>query len=618
MRGQSDRARSFATTRRIDRRSLDETQPVRTEDRAEAQPDSLSDAGIGETRPNRYLNFSQPTSAEKPVNTRVLMPADLPEAPPPMFRPERSEDLSRGTTGVTAAIIRLFAQSEQHAKLLITAEHGLFALLVGLIFLVRVANLGFNTLHLDEAIYATVGQQALAGVFDQGATRWMFGSYLYPMIAGLTEQLGGATALRVLSALLLTAASIFVYLTAHRVFGKQAGLWALFIFGLSGIAINLGQHAVYDALGVPLLAASLYCITAAILEPRQEKFYFLVAGIVFSLSVLAKYVGVLMLPALIVTMLMLYLYQGRSLSGFFTQVAWSYFFIPVVVILGLYGLSHYADLREVLSGRFASQYLDRWTLFQLTVEEIGFVTLLALGGLLLLVNKAVNRMYPANQGRLSLFLMGLAPLLLGILAMPLYHLAAANFRALWKHNVYALVFLAPLAGYAIAKAVDYVRSLHGRYWLAWRAIGAIVTAVAMFWFINVARAQNNEFHQSWPPMQNVLRFMESQRLSEKSRVLASAYAVYEYYFDFGVKQHGVWDNVWYTEYDGLTGLDAVKKAIQDCVYDLAVLDEYYAPELNPVLEPLLKRAGYALRYEEPSRGPNVGIRGYVRPAQCAR
>ena len=32
--------------------------------------------------------------------------------------------------------------------------------------------------------------------------------------------------------------------------------------------------------------------------------------------------------------------------------------------------------------------------------------------------------------------------------------------------------------------------------------------------------------------------------------------------------------------------------------------------------PLLKDAGYTVGYEEPTSGPNVGIRAYIRPAQC--
>jgi 4-amino-4-deoxy-L-arabinose transferase-like glycosyltransferase len=612
MRTHSNRAKAFET-RRIDRPDLGETQqspPV------EPQGDyAARESNAGATRPNRYLNFAQPTTELRPAVVQPAQPDSLPEVPR-RVRPQMRGPVARGNTGSTTAIFKLFAQSEQHVKLAITAEHGLFVLLVGLTFLVRVANLTFGSLHLDEAIYSTVGQQALAGVFDQGATRWMFGSYLYPMLAGLANQFGGVAGLRLLSAVLITVASVFVYFATRRVFGDQAALWALFLFGLSGISINLGQHAAIDALGVPLLAASLYCMVSAIKVPRRERFYFLLAGITFSLSVLAKYIGALMLPALITIMLMLYLYERRSLSAFFSKVAWSYFFIPVVVILGLYGLSHYSDLREVLSGRFATQYAEGGPLAQFAVQEIGPVSVLAIGGLAVVVARSVDRLYQTNRVRLALFLLGLAPLLLSILAMPLYHVFSANFRSMWKHNVYALIFLAPLAGYLVAQIVAWVRSIHGRHALPLRFLGAALTVVAMFWYANAARAENDDFHHSWPYLQPVMQFMESQHITDKSRVLASAYAVYEYYFNLGPHAHHVWDNVWYAEYRGLIGLDGVKAAIRDCAYNLAVLDEYYAPDLNPVLEPLLKQAGYTLGYEEPSRGPHVGIRAYVRPARC--
>jgi len=149
---------------------------------------------------------------------------------------------------------------ERTERLPFGLQQGLFLALLGIIVLVRLTHITYNTLFVDEAIYATVGQDVLQGVFKQNATTFMFGSYLYPTVAAIASDIGGVVGLRGLSALLSTVTAVFVYLTTLRLFGKQAALWAMAIFGLTGISISLGQLAVYDSLAAPLVAASLYCL----------------------------------------------------------------------------------------------------------------------------------------------------------------------------------------------------------------------------------------------------------------------------------------------------------------------------------------------------------------------
>src|SRR5258706_15739508 len=123
-----------------------------------------------------------------------------------------------------------------------------------LIFLVRVTNIQYNTLFVDEAIYSNLGEETLQGVFIQAGTGWIFGSYLYPSTAAIANKLGGVVGFRLYSAVLVTIAAWFVYLAARQVFDRQAALWTLLLFGLTGVSISLGQFAVIDVMCVPLLA----------------------------------------------------------------------------------------------------------------------------------------------------------------------------------------------------------------------------------------------------------------------------------------------------------------------------------------------------------------------------
>lgn len=615
--------------------SPDQTQPIALDEFSLTQPSRNTYSA--ETQPQTHtIEPTQLNSRSTPSNTVVLPPAPDMQLLQPVtpVRPatdgvrravaNTNQDAADGSAittsiGFGSTVLNVFLQPTQHANLAITGEQGLAVLLLGLIFLMRIANLNYNTLHLDEAIYVTVGQQALAGVFDQGATRWMFGSYFYPMSAAVVDQFGSVIGIRALSAIMSSLSALFVYLTARRLFNQQTGLWALFIFGLMGISINVGQHATYDALSIPLLAASLYCIVAAMTERPREPFYLILASIAFSLSVLAKYIAILMLPALLLLMFALYIYRGRPLFGFLMGMHWVYFLAPMSLLLGLYSLTHFADLYQVLTSQYALQHSERLAIIGTVLQEIGVIIGLALLAVLILAYKVFQRFHQYQPGRL-LLLVAAAPALLGsLLAMPLYHFLTANIRSMWKHDVFCLVFLAPLAGYTIAQAIQYVRSLHGRWTIAWRLLGAAVTILGILLFVSTALAENAEYHRNWPNNQNVIAYMRTQNLSPKSRVLASGYAIYEYYFNLGVHNHQVWDNVWYTEYANLTGEPAVEKAIQDCVYDMVVLDDYYAPELNPVLEPILQKAGYAVSYQEVGYG-KLETRVFTRQPnqQCRR
>jgi 4-amino-4-deoxy-L-arabinose transferase-like glycosyltransferase len=137
-------------------------------------------------------------------------------------------------------------QQEQESQFEITLESGLFLFLALIIFLIRAYNVNYNTLFLDEAINAVIGEDLLAGVYDRGAMAFHFGSYLYPALAATVDQIGGVTALRIASALTSTIAAVFIYLSTRPIFGRNSALFAMLLFGFSGAAVNMGQLAVLD------------------------------------------------------------------------------------------------------------------------------------------------------------------------------------------------------------------------------------------------------------------------------------------------------------------------------------------------------------------------------------
>ncbi len=517
--------------------------------------------------------------------------------------------------GFTEVIEEMLELPERETQRQITGLHLLVGLLFALTLVSRLANINFNTLYLDEAIYTTVGEDVRAGVFDQGASSWMFGSYLYPVLASSVEQIGGVTGLRVLSVVLITGAAIFVYMGTRRLFDNETALWTLLLFGLSGTSISLGQQAVLDALGVPLLALSLYCIILAFHSEHRQRLYLTLAGFTFTLSVLAKYIALLTLPALVLLIIILHLYQGRSILSLITRLPWLSFFVPIMLVLGIYGAFYFNDLQAVMSGQFASQSTNRSVILVKIFQDIGLPILLATLGMMLLGWSVVQRFYRQHPGLLMLLLPMLVFLMMAVLILPLYHVVAGNERSLWKHNTYTLVMIAPLAGYAIAHVIQFGRSL-GRNIVPFRLISSIITIVALIWFITSALRQSDAIRRSWPNNADEIAFMKTQNLTSNSRILSPSYAIYEYYFDTGVNDRAMWNNVWYTKYGNATGTDAVRQSIRECSYDLIVLDNYYAPEWAGTIAPLVQASGYVIVHstkEEISTGDTIITNIYKMP-----
>ncbi|NWG16271.1 MAG: glycosyltransferase family 39 protein [Chloroflexi bacterium] len=491
----------------------------------------------------------------------------------------------------------------------ISLQMGLAVLLLGLTFAVRITNLNYNTLFVDEAIYATIGQEILAGEDLQAASTWMFGSYFYPAAAAISSNTAGIIGLRALSAILSTTAAVFVFLTTRRLFGMQPALWALLLFGLSGASISVGQFATYDVMGLPFLAIALYGIVSAALTRHQTAFL-IGAGLAFTLSFLGKYIALLYLPTLVYLGFVMFIAQRKPIRPLATR-----FLAVIGLILGAYVLYFLADLGEVFSGKHSTDVVDRLIILRAILEENGPAILAASIGAFFIPRRLLGN-FPGWRGR-ALTVVAVLGVVMAALALPAYHLVSSNVRALEKHVVYALIFLAPLAGNGIAALV--ARFQHSE---RQRVFSAILTIAALVWFTNFSLDRNWSFQNGWPNFNSSIEYLREKGLSPDDLVLASGSAIYEYAFGFDIwSSRRVWYNTWYMKYKDIEGVDAMILAIQEHAVDFVVLDDYYTPEMNPVLEPVLEAAGYRQDFqhlEELGNGDLIRIRVFLPPVESVQ
>ncbi|MDZ4719900.1 MAG: glycosyltransferase family 39 protein [Roseiflexaceae bacterium] len=492
----------------------------------------------------------------------------------------------------------------------INADVCLIILLIGVGFLLRITTPLYNTASVDESNAILIGQNFLVGDFSQRATTWMLGSYLYPIIAVLLSAIGGLEGLRILSAGLNAIAVSYIYFSTKQLFGISAALWASLLFGFCTISMNLGQFAIGDALALPMLCISFYCIVmAGSKSPVHVDLYLLSASAAFIVAALAKYLLLLYLPALVLLSVVLLLMRGWSASPTLTP-----FLGPIVVVIMLYTVYYQADISLALVQYF-SETGDRARMLQTIWDEAGIPLVLGLAGAFVLPHVALPRPGMLDRRIRQIMWLILPILVIGLFALPLVALAFATTRNLWENLLPTLALTAPLAGYGIATVTERVRATRGRSGLAFRFAGLAITIAGLWWIANVATARHWGWQHSWPNVERTVSYLELHSPTDDGRVLAEGAPVYQFYLRQQKYQPTTWDNTWAFGYNGQNGLSAMQIAIRDHYFDRVILDSYYTPTLTAQLVPTLLDAGYTLSFQDTQTltTGQIAIQVYERP-----
>jgi hypothetical protein len=199
--------------------------------------------------------------------------------------------------------------------------------------------------------------------------------------------------------------------------------------------------------------------------------------------------------------------------------------------------------------------------------------------------------------------------------LPLYHLYSSNARSLPKHLVFSAIFLAPVTGFAFGKLVELTRNFKGSYAAYIKFLGAAAAAAVTIAFVNNSVSRNQAFQQSWPNTTNIVDFMRTQQITTESRIMAPSASILEYYLDLGTSDHAVWSDVWGFEYGGLSGDEAILRAVADGYFDYIVIDNYYRPDITEALTTTAQEAGYTELFTDVNGDLLITTRVYGQPSQ---
>ncbi len=150
-----------------------------------------------------------------------------------------------------------------------------------------------DTAFQDEAAYLWAGHLEWAH-WLHGAVIPQFSSYfsgapvIYPPIGALADSIGGLAAARILSLVFMLGATVLLWGTAGRLFGRRAAFFAAALFAVLGPTLHLGAFATYDALAVFLIALSAWCVVRAG-HRREGTGWMVTAGVALAVANAAAY-----------------------------------------------------------------------------------------------------------------------------------------------------------------------------------------------------------------------------------------------------------------------------------------------------------------------------------------
>ncbi|MFB3916283.1 MAG: ArnT family glycosyltransferase [Terriglobales bacterium] len=427
----------------------------------------------------------------------------------------------------------------------------------------RVQALQYSTAYMDESVYVLYGRMFLARHFEaplDSPLRWSFGWYLWPIIAAAADRIGGIVAVRAVAATAGTITVLVVYGFVRRLYGIAVALGTAALFAVIAPAVMASRIATRDAGAIFFFALALWAFVRA--WDTKEYWTWLASAACLFCAFLCKYLVAIYFPLLVVVAL----WKGWRPLFLFCA--------PLAVGCGLYLAAYWTDLKYLLLygesyGSLRAPAWQAWDVYVFRRFDFWIIAFLALLGLL------------AQKRRISLLLW------LGAAVGLLFQWRARADFDFWKHAVYSLIFLTPIAVHGIITAARHISDSHAKQMLS--GIAAILVVAGAITLLGRS-AQYDEL-VFWPNVEPVLAYFEG-RLPNNARLLVDD-SVFRYYFHPMLRQWQIVDP-FYFRYGDDKGKRAYQKAVEDGWFDYIVLDAGMGNEASSMDAAI---AGHMSRYK---------------------
>ncbi len=430
-----------------------------------------------------------------------------------------------------------------------------------------------NTAFQDEGLYIYAGEQIwqhwLHGLplLDNYSYYFSGYPYVYPIIAGPLDMLGGLELARFFSLVCMLIVTACGYYVTKNLFDQKSAVFAAIFLVCQGPVLFLSRLATYDPFCLCLVAVGMALAVNA--SQAQRPWRALSIGPFLVLAFGAKYAALLFIPPVLAILALCTLLRWGWIS-MLVRGTLGVLSLVVVGTLAAMVVIHFDPsmlhaIRDTTTNRVVYNQYSRLVLAQVVVAIAGLSYALGLAGLVFARKKHLL---------IALLLLGSA------LLVPAYHIYKAELISLEKHLGYSMFFLMPVAGYALASLSGFRRVFApGRYWFSGVAICLIL------FLVGTGVAQN--LYSRWPSATELTNAFETQVRTASGHYLAEQRDVLRYYTRDNTYTWQ-WISPYFFEYTDkqghyYQGEEAYLKAVNDGYFDLIELDFGATVQLDLVI-----------------------------------
>jgi hypothetical protein len=378
-----------------------------------------------------------------------------------------------------------------------------------------------DTAFQDEALYLWAGHLEWANVLH-GTPVPQFPSYfsgapvIYPPLAALADSLGGLTGARILSLAFMLGATVALWATTSRLFGRRAAFFAAALFAVLGPTLHLGSFATYDAMSMFLVALAAWLVVRA-WDRQDATVWMLAAGAVLALANATAYSSALFDPVILLLALVTAFPRpgGKAAAGrAVTLLAIVAVLVTSAVLIGGSRYMHGIDVTTLERAPGSDPAL---TVFAHFWSWTGVIVVAAFCGAVI---SWVSQ--PGRPEAWLLTLLALAALLVPAEQASLYTTASLN-----KHGAMGAWFAAIAAGYAVDKLIE--TSSPGKM----RAVTGAACVIALCFPVTLGAAQSWMFATSWPNSSAFITIFRPLAEHGTGHMLVEDPSIAEYYLPAG-------------------------------------------------------------------------------------
>jgi 4-amino-4-deoxy-L-arabinose transferase-like glycosyltransferase len=304
-----------------------------------------------------------------------------------------------------------------------------------------------NTAFQDEALYIWAGHTEFAHWFF-GKPEPDFPAYfsgapvIYPLLAAIADSFGGLAGARMVSLLFMLGATVLLWGTTARLYGRRSALAAAGLWSVLGPVIRLGAFATYDAMSLFLVALAAWLATSG--RGKQDATpRIIAAAAALTLANATKYATVIFDPAVIAIAIA----AGYPVPG--GKPAWrrgallGYWVVVATIVLLQFGQGEYLSGIDSTTLERPAGAATTSAVLGDSLTWVGLILALAAGALAIALRDKVNRIV-------------IGALLATGLLVPLWQAKIHTMTSLNKHVAFGAWFAAIAVGYGADRVVTWL------------------------------------------------------------------------------------------------------------------------------------------------------------------